>query len=40
MYEILQEKDVFLIRISQIVDNLIDNNCSYSYVKKEYKSKK
>lgn len=29
MYEVSQEKDVFLVRISQIVDNLIDNNSFY-----------
>lgn len=29
MYEVSQEKDLFLVRISQIVDNLIDNNSFY-----------
>ena len=29
MYEVSQEKDVFLVRISQIVDNLIDNSKFY-----------
>ena len=32
MYEVSQEKDVFLVRISQIVDNLID--CSKFYQEK------
>lgn len=29
MYEVSQEKDVFLVRISQIVNNLIDSNSLY-----------
>ena len=29
MYEVSQEKDVFLVRISQIVDNLIDSSKFY-----------
>lgn len=29
MYEVSQEKDVFLVCISQIVDNLIDTNSFY-----------
>ncbi len=29
MYEVSQEKDVFLVRISRIVDNLIDSNSFY-----------
>ncbi len=29
MYEVSQEKDVFLVRISQIVDKLIANNSFY-----------
>jgi hypothetical protein len=29
MYEVSQEKDVFLVRISQIVNNLIDSNDFY-----------
>ena len=29
MYEVSQEKDVFLVRISQIINNLIDSNSFY-----------
>ncbi len=29
MYEVSQEKDIFLVRISQIVNNLIDSNSFY-----------
>ncbi len=29
MYEVSQEQDVFLVRISQIVNNLIDSNKFY-----------
>lgn len=29
MYEVSQEKDIFLVRISQIVDKLIDSNSFY-----------
>ncbi len=29
MYEVSQEQDVFLVRISQIINNLIDSNSFY-----------
>ena len=29
MYEVSQEKDIFLVRISQIVNNLINSNSFY-----------